>query len=437
MAGAYLTDAYLKSLTPPASGRLEIADAKARGLSFRLTANGVASWTFRYRDKLTGKLERRTVGRFPDMTLARARALANLDRAKVTEGKSPAEDMRQAREAERKAIMFDDLALRYLAEHVAKAKKASTAAVEKSYLAPARAEWTGKKAKDITRQHVRDFLDARAVKAPVGANRTLAVLSALFGWGVEKGLVETTPVVKIAKPTKRKSAKDRVLTEAEIPLLWRAFDAVDAMMAAAFRVLLLTGQRPGQVVAMERTELRDLGDPGKATWHIAVAKRKDARGLKRGPHIVPLPPLAAAIVEQALAARPQDEKSPWVFCSFRNPGAAIDRHSLSRALQRLIAEIANEPCDAETIARLQADRPTPHDFRRTCATQLAALGVRREDRLAVLDHSEGDVHGAHYDRYDRLPEKRAALEAWERRVRALLGEAFLGADGVASRRGAK
>jgi integrase len=60
--------------------------------------------------------------------------------------------------------------------------------------------------------------------------------------------------------------------------------------------------------------------------------------------------------------------------------------------------------------------PTPHDFRRTVATGLAALGVAREDRLAVLAHAQDDVHAAHYDRYDRLAEKRRALETWEVRI---------------------
>jgi integrase len=60
--------------------------------------------------------------------------------------------------------------------------------------------------------------------------------------------------------------------------------------------------------------------------------------------------------------------------------------------------------------------PTPHDFRRSCATGLAALGVPREDRLAVLAHAQDDVHAAHYDRYDRLAERRRALVLWEAHV---------------------
>jgi hypothetical protein len=49
------------------------------------------------------------------------------------------------------------------------------------------------------------------------------------------------------------------------------------------------------------------------------------------------------------------------------------------------------------------------------------MGIAREDRLAVLGHVPGDVHGTHYDRYERLKEKRLALEAWERHVATVLG----------------
>jgi hypothetical protein len=51
---------------------------------------------------------------------------------------------------------------------------------------------------------------------------------------------------------------------------------------------------------------------------------------------------------------------------------------------------------------------------------MAALGVLREDRMAILDHSEGDVHEAHYDRYDRLREKRLALDLWASCLEELL-----------------
>jgi integrase len=58
------------------------------------------------------------------------------------------------------------------------------------------------------------------------------------------------------------------------------------------------------------------------------------------------------------------------------------------------------------------DPPSPHDLRRNLATRLAELGIAKEDRDAVLNHTPGDVGKKHYDLYDREREKRHALDLW-------------------------
>ena len=79
---AALTDILLRSLKPPAKGRLEIADIKCAGLEFRLTAGGVRSWSFRFRDPATGLPARSTIGRYPQFSLAEARQAVNALRNK-------------------------------------------------------------------------------------------------------------------------------------------------------------------------------------------------------------------------------------------------------------------------------------------------------------------------------------------------------------------
>lgn len=56
---------------------------------------------------------------------------------------------------------------------------------------------------------------------------------------------------------------------------------------------------------------------------------------------------------------------------------------------------------------------TTRDIRRTWKTLAGAAGINKSDRDRVQNHSNGDVSSKHYDRYDYLPEKRAALTAWE------------------------
>jgi integrase len=185
-------------------------------------------------------------------------------------------------------------------------------------------------------------------------------------------------------------------------------------VALALKALLLTGQRPGEIVGARQGELVDLDAPAKARWEIPAVRMKARR-----PHVVPLAPMARVLFQDAVARRQAQGDTVGVFGSRFANRDTLARHSLSRALQRVIAQLDRRHGAAVSLA----DRPpTPHDFRRTVGTGLSQLGITREDRMAVLAHVAGDIHGQVYDRYERLKEKRAALAAWECHVAAFIGQ---------------
>src|SRR5207245_7953235 len=62
-----------------------------------------------------------------------------------------------------------------------------------------------------------------------------------------------------------------------------------------------------------------------------------------------------------------------------------------------------------------------HDFRRTAASLMTGMGISRLTVKKILNHAERDVT-AIYDRHSYDPEKRSALEAWSRRLEAVVGE---------------
>jgi integrase len=242
----------------------------------------------------------------------------------------------------------------------------------------------------------------------------------MFGWAVDEGYLETTPVVRIPKPG-IEVARERVINDSEIGVLWRAFGTLDfEAMTLAFRLLAITGQRPGEIIGMEVNELHDLEKPSEARWELPPVRTKNGRR-----HVVPLPRAASEIVAAALRLRTEkrDTDSPYVFVSRRNSGDRFDSHSFARAMKRIVLGLAPEGDDEVVVKTIQADHPRPHDFRRTMVTGLGRLGFRREDIKALVNHAEGDITERHYDRYDRLPEKRACLEAWERHVMQAIGEA--------------
>jgi integrase len=228
---------------------------------------------------------------------------------------------------------------------------------------------------------------------------------------------ETNPIAGLKKRAKE-AASTRTLSDPEIRVLWTALSTTQLTsvdVAEPLKVLLLTGQRPGEVAGAAQSELLDLTSPTLARWDIPANRMKARR-----PHVVPLAPMARQSLEDALARRRAEADRSGVFASRFLSRDTLARHSLSQALRRIIRELPPSGPDSDAVATVQADAPTPHDFRRTVATGLAALGVPREDRKAVLAHLPGDIHGAVYDRYERLKEKRATLEAWEKHLTAIL-----------------
>ena len=92
-----LTDAFVKSIKTPSKARVEYADVRCVGLSFRVTPTGVQSWSFRFRDPRTGQSSRIGLGPYPAVSLAAARELAEAQRRFLAEGKNPVEVRRQER----------------------------------------------------------------------------------------------------------------------------------------------------------------------------------------------------------------------------------------------------------------------------------------------------------------------------------------------------
>src|SRR5215469_13409538 len=108
-----LTDVLIRNMAPPSAGRLEVADLRATGLSFRVTSNGARSWCFRFRDPRSGKTSRATIGEYPTVSLGEARERAEAMRRHVVAGENPVEQRRREREAATRKT-FQVLADRYM-----------------------------------------------------------------------------------------------------------------------------------------------------------------------------------------------------------------------------------------------------------------------------------------------------------------------------------
>lgn len=412
-----MTSALLSGLKPPEKGAVEYWDELTRGLCLRVypkLAN--AMWSFRYRARDGGGYERVTIGKLADIGLAKAREKATSLRSAVNDGGDPQKHRRQSRAAAKTSLRFDALAQAYI-DGYAKLNKISWKQDEILLKRP-REAWKTKRPEELRRVDVSGLLLEIAATAPTSANRTKTVLVKLFNWAVDAGHVPANPIAGMKKVVAEGKGKDRVLTDAELRVLWEALDTTDEVTADvtdALRLILLTGQRPGEIAGITQDELVDVAKAGAGRIEIVAARMKGRRA-----HVVPLAPLALGIVEGALKRRKETGDDIALLASRYYSRDTLARHSLSHALRRIIPKLTASGDDLRAVSTLKADPPTPHDLRRTCASGMSRLGVPFEDRRAVLAHIADDVHATHYDKYDRLSEKRRALEIWERHVATVL-----------------
>jgi len=403
-----LTDALIRGLRPSAEGRLELADAACRGLWLRVTATGTKSFAFRYRVRGARRVERLTLGKYPDVSLRDARARADKLRAQIAAGKNPSAQRREA-----SARSFAALAERYLTEHARRHKRAP-AKDERNLRLHILPRWANRDFASITRADVIALVEHLVSDGkPALANTVHGLISGIFSFAMDVDLATANPAARLRKRGAER-VKTRVLSDGEIRLFWKRViePPLSPTIGLALRVVLATGCRPGEAAGMAHSELEF--DGRKPTgWTIPPGRSKNGRA-----HFVPLSPLASKLVAEAMA---QGSRT-FVFAS-RSMAGHVSNIILARAMARMPSLLLDGQAGSESW---KADPPTAHDLRRSVATRLAAAGVRGEDVSAILGHARAGVTGKHYDHYDRADEKRAALQRWARILASIIAPAPAG-----------
>lgn len=376
-------------------------DMNVKGFGVRVTASGLKVFLYQYR--VGSKVRRHKLGDFPNTTSAKARRLAEIHRGTVQAGADPVAD-RKAKEA---AILQ--------AETSAKAKRAVDAFTVKKLIEGWQAGHLSSRspsyrleaprrllhalgplaelpAKELDRTATVGMLDAfSAASGAVGANRVRAYGRACFGWAVSRGSVVHNPFDNVPRLAQER-ARERVLTDAELRRVWQACGLLEEPWRPIFQILILTGQRRGEVAGMRWSEIH-LEPADRATWSLPGSRTKNGH-----PHDVPLSaPARAILVEVNRFAG-----CPLALSLGRRTAPSGFGKAKARLDQLLAAE--GEPMEAWTV----------HDLRRTVATGLQRQGVRLEVTEAVLNHvsgSRGGIVGV-YQRHTWTEEKRGALEAW-------------------------
>jgi integrase len=422
---AKLTDKFLQSLLnpgsdllPPEGKRLRVWDATKDFGDFgvRVTSQGAVSFFVMRRVKGEGKAQPVTIvlGRFPDMSLAQARADADAKLRDLRKGVDPREreaEERRAKAEKRKAEevskanVFSAVAETFIKKYVVTKRTAGPISqlVRREFVS----RWGSRPITEVGRGDVIAMVEQIGEHSPSAAHQALIYARLLFDWAIERGTygITASPChpIKVARlipdlPDRRQ----RVLDDGELRLAWEAPWPPDATAEDIYpvgqfiRLLLILGCRRGELAEMTWDEV----DLGKATWMLKGDRTKNG-----DPRLIPLPALAVEI----LAAMPRFT-GPFVFSTLYGKRPISGFAKIKQALDR-------------RIARLNGGKPLAgwrlHDLRRTMRTNLSALAILPVVAELMIGHRQRDI-AAVYDLHVYEAEQRAGFEAWCRRLLSIV-----------------
>ncbi|MER8453098.1 integrase arm-type DNA-binding domain-containing protein [Mesorhizobium sp. M1428] len=431
-----LTVGSVESAKPNPNKRIERPDAALPGLYLIIQPSGVKSWALRYR--FAGVPKKLTIGpvlteraepaggELPfgvPMTLTEARSAARRALRGIAEGKDPSQAKKLSKALQAVAAEPDKDTVRALGasfiERYAKPRNRSWAEVERQfkveiYDRDGKPFWGDRSVKDITKRDVLDLLDGIIDRgSPVTANRVFASVRKFFSWLIDRDVITTSPCVGVKMPTAEKS-RDRILSDDELRLFWKATETLEYPFGPMFRLLLVTGQRREEVGALISKELTLGADP---LWTLPGGRAKNG-----SEHTVPLSKLAVGIIE----GLPKIGKRGFLFTTTGETpvsGYSRAKERVEAKMLEILREAASER--GEDLAAVKAiPHWTLHDLRRTVASRLAGLNINLPVIEKVLNHVSGTFAGivGVYQRHEFKDEKRRAMNAWADYLSALVDD---------------
>jgi len=422
------TDTMIRKLKPADKKYIR---GEGNGFSIRVMPSGVKTWLYVY--AFDDKRREMNLGGYPDVALETARDRFDAAKKRVKNGFDPMEEKEQAATTRRDAHTVSGLIDDYI-EKCAKLKRKKSWPEDKRILdKDVRPVWDSRKAKDITRRDIMQLLDNMQGRGDGITTNTFKVIRRMFTHAVKKEIIPATPCYGFEKGDELPvtQSRERTLSADEIQLLWIGLDkaAISEDIQRILKLVLLTGQRSGEVAAMHRTEISG------RWWEFTPKETKITKEIPRKQRVY--------LTDTALDLI--GEGDGYVFKSLAKIVPNEDgtmpepRHITERAISHAVRRnlLNYEPKKKATVKapsskskrknpfvvaddkKMNISHFVPHDLRRTCATFISELGFSDATVDAVLAHlKKGEIRTYNKNKYDN--EKQAALVKWEEKLTSII-----------------
>jgi integrase len=202
--------------------------------------------------------------------------------------------------------------------------------------------------------------------------------------------ISSNPVAKIKKIKKFERVLERNLNTEELRIVWGACcQYMNPVYASLLKIMICTGFHPVELLRLSST---DIITDEKA---IYMTQTKSST-----PNLILLNKYAWEEIQTRLNG---PSANNLLFPS-RVSNPKSDDYDRASVLSNQVAALRSN---------LPIESFTPRDIRRTVKTLMGKAGISKTMRDRMQNHTASDVSGKHYDRYDYLPEKKAAMKTWE------------------------
>ncbi|WP_323771763.1 tyrosine-type recombinase/integrase [Antarctobacter sp.] len=367
-----LTDLQIRRLKAPEMGQKTYYDPGLPGFGVRVSQGGSKTFVVVYgKDR-----RRRSLGRYPELSLSDARILAKRTQADFAlDVVSPSQDL--------PAIPFEAAREKFLADTETRTK---TRTIDEYRRLLYRHFHFDCALCELTRDQVASPIEA--LKAtPSEQKHAFVAIRTMMNWCVKRGFLHVSPVPAF---TFRSKPRERVLSDLELAAVWHRAEAYGWPFGRIVQLLILTGQRRGEIVGLRRSWI----DAKLICYPAEFVKNQRS-------HTIPLGNWSMKIIESLpettdlLFPSRLDETKP--YNGFSKSKVAFDR--------------------ALNIAPY-----TLHDLRRTFSSSMARLGTPLHVTEKMLNHVSGTISGvaAVYNRHAYLDEMRQAYAAYEAHIHEIV-----------------
>lgn len=388
------------------------------GLRLEATAKK-RSWIYRYKSPVDTGMRQVKIGEWPRLAYDQAAAEWRKLKDRREAGEDPALAKKKARQEAREIAekghvgpyCVKHLVQDYLTGHIDRNRKPKGRAEVRRVLERETAPIADREAALLLRKEAYDLLEKLADR-PVIATQVRQEMGAAYTYGLDSGrLPQNTPNWwrdimrgKLRSKGKKIAGKHigtgkRALSEQEIGRLIQWLPNFSKTIADVLTLYLWTDTRGAEIVAIEKSEIRE--EPDGLWWQIPKEKTKNARHATATDLRVPLLGRAKDVV-----LRRMQQTDRWLFPSETDRDEPI--------LQKMVqgGVYHHQPYSKTKDKRADAPRPrlpvthwSPHDLRRSIRTLLASMGCPEEIAEAIMGHMKAGVVGVYnlhgYDRERR------------------------------------